>query len=322
MPNTTGLSANRLRNDGFGFASGQPDAHGESVFAGGFGEKTSRPRYLSSYVMKLSTEQAELFFRLMWPLQFFVKEKLGLLPEIQDLASYIKAPTEQKAQVRNALYQHPELHQTFLEQNPQGFDKEELAIVTGWQNFVAGDFFLERYLKSHAIFIGNHNQVYGVLGLHQGLEEIIHKSYLPLRTKVVLLPFLGKIVYDGLIESYNVYFGAGITRELKETYLAAKQNGRIITELSQSPAAIPDKRPKISKNWEPELEQLAALAGKLKSGTGQPALHGPAFSLVKASLEFASLAVAVPADTDKLLKSLKKLDKLLNQAENVLFRME
>ena len=55
-----------------------------------------------------------------------------------------------------------------------------------------------------------------MLGLNQGFDELVHRSHLPLYVKTVLLPFKEKIVYDGLFQAYNVYFGAGIKRDLKE----------------------------------------------------------------------------------------------------------
>ena len=126
-----------------------------------------------------------------------------------------------------------------------------------------------------------------------------------------------------MLQSYNVYFGRGITSELKQIYLTAKQKGKIITNLT--PGAKPaskSAKTDVFKNWEPELAQLTELASKLKGGAGQPPLHTPAFSLVKASLEFAKLAVEAPIDADKLEKCLNRIDRAFKQAENTLYRME
>ena len=59
------------------------------------------------------------------------------------------------------------------------------------------------------------------------------RSYLPVYIKTVLLPFKDKIIYDGLMQTYNIHFGGGIKRSLKETYMKAKQNGKIITSLGE-----------------------------------------------------------------------------------------
>ncbi|MGQ9873268.1 hypothetical protein [Leptodesmis sp.] len=38
--------------------------------------------------MKLSEEDAALFYELMWALQFYLKQQLNLLPEIKTLQQY------------------------------------------------------------------------------------------------------------------------------------------------------------------------------------------------------------------------------------------
>jgi hypothetical protein len=272
--------------------------------------------------MKLPQEDADLFFKLMWHVQFFINQKLGIFPEIEDVESYQKRSTEDKMKVRDALYKNLHLLKDFIEENPGNLTEQELGIVASWKHCRVGDFYMERFLKAYTVMIDDDNNVYGVQGLNQSLDEIIHKSYLPMRVKTVLLPFKDKIIYDGLLQHYNIYFGGNITAELKDTYLAAKQNGSIITnlEFKTSPAAS-KKAPSVMKSWDKELEELTALAAKLRGGAGQPPLLSPAFSLIRASLEFATLATATPADMDKLFKGLGKLERSVRQAENVLMRM-
>ena len=105
--------------------------------------------------------------------------------------------------------------------------------------------------------------------------------------------------------------------------MAAKQNGQIIESLEpglqQAPASKRDRAP---KDWSPLLEKLMAEANKLRSGSGQPAVHGPAFSLVKASLELAQSVVHDPDDLDALWQHLKKVDRTLRQVETILYRAE
>jgi hypothetical protein len=111
--------------------------------------------------MILSEADSELFFELMWALQFYVKQKLGLLPEIKTLQQYINAKVEDKYQVREALYAQPELIDRFLQDNPPKFSEDKLAIINQWKQFIVGDFYIERILKKYAIFIGQEDQVYG-----------------------------------------------------------------------------------------------------------------------------------------------------------------
>ena len=53
-------------------------------------------------------------------------------------------------------------------------------------------------------------------------------------TQTVLLPFKGRIVYDGLMSSYNISFGPGIRRNLNEDFKEAKARHGIVTSLPMS----------------------------------------------------------------------------------------
>lgn len=179
--------------------------------------------------MTLSPAEASLFFKLMLPLQFYISEKLRILPEIKSFEEYVKASMEEKFKVRNALFENINLMDEFIDENPQDIPMKELAAVSKWKKFVKGDFFIERYLKDYAVFISDDEEVYAVNGLTDSLAEYFPKFALPVRLgAVVLLPFQDKIVTDGFFMPYRVIFGGGIKSDLKEIYLKAKREGSII----------------------------------------------------------------------------------------------
>ena len=270
--------------------------------------------------MKLTEQDAKLFFDLMWSLQYFVNKKLNIKTNLKSLDEYAECTIEEKFEVRKALYADIKLIDSFIQENPQHFSKDKLSIVSNWKNFIAGDFYIERILKKYAVFIKGGN-VYGVLGLYQGFDELVHHSNLPLYVHTVLLPFKGQIVYDGLFQAYNIYFGGGIKRNLKETYMSAKQNNRIIESLESIQKG--NQKKKISKplkDWKSELNELADKAKNLRGGSEHPAIYSPAFSLVKASIEFAQIAVSDSDDLDNLYKSLRKVELALRKSSIVLDR--
>lgn len=276
--------------------------------------------------MRLSEHDAKLFFDLMWALQYFVNQKLKIHTNIKSLDGYAKCSSEEKFEVRKALYADKKLIDSFIQENPQNFSEEKLSIVSNWKNFIEGDFHIERILKRYTVFIKG-SDVYGVLGLYQGFDELVHRSHLPLYVQTVLLPFKEKIVYDGLFQAYNIYFGGGIKRDLKESYMKAKQNNRIIESLdpTQKGTQKGTQKKKLSKpfkNWLPELNELAGKAKKLRGSSEHPAIYSPAFSLVKASIEFAQLSVSDSDDLDHLYKSLRKVERALSKSNTVLNRDE
>ena len=60
----------------------------------------------------------------------------------------------------------------------------------------------------------------------------------------VLLPFKDRIIYDGLMNGYNISFGAGIRRSLNESFKEAKARQGIVTSLPMSSKALAPKMPK------------------------------------------------------------------------------
>lgn len=269
--------------------------------------------------MRLTPDDAALYYRLMYPLQFFVNQRLKILPGLDSMDAYISLTAQQKLPVRDALYQHPELIDAFVAENPAKLSADELAIVRSWKHFVTGEFYLERYLKKYSIWIGDGSpaKVYAVLGIVDSLDEIVHPSYLPLRIKAVLLPFKGKIIYDGVFQSYNIFFGSGIKGSLREEYMAAKQYGRIIETLEPE-TSTQRTAPIVERDWRPQLEELAKLADKLK-GTKAP-IQSEAFGLIKASLRLAHAVAQNEGDLDALWKELKGAQRAIDKVETALHR--
>ncbi|MFI3219841.1 MAG: hypothetical protein QX189_12085 [Methylococcales bacterium] len=70
---------------------------------------------------------------------------------------------------------------------------------------------------------------------------------------------------------YSVYFGSNFSCQLKDAYLIAKNNDAIIESL---PAQINKPvEPKMTKNWQGEMQSLSKIAQGLRGGQGQPALN-------------------------------------------------
>lgn len=184
------------------------------------------------------------------------------MPEVTSLEVYIEeTDSTEKLEVRDALYANIELLDAFIAENPAQLTPEELAIVQSWKHFVRGDFYVDRFLKKGAILIGSGDppSVYMVQGLTDSLQDILAGYYKPpVLIKTVLLPFKGQIISDGLLQTYNIFFGGGIRGDLRETYMAAKQNGRIIESLDPKLRSRQQQkaRAKPTRDWQAETEVL------------------------------------------------------------------
>jgi hypothetical protein len=269
--------------------------------------------------MILLPDEAKLFFYLMYRLQFYVNLKTQIFEDVTTLEGYLALDRDAKLQVRNRLWGNVSLIDQYIKHNPDQLSKAHLQIIHGWKQVIVGDFFIERIGKRQAIFI-QEQDVYGVIGLTDELGDVIPRQALPLRVMAALLPFKGQIVYDGLLQTYSVIFGRGIKTELKEVYMAAKQNRRLITSLDDDPGAPVD--PVTLPDYGPTLAEMAKLARKLHSTKDAPAVWTPSFKLLRSTLELVEAATAAPDDLDRLwnhrntlVKQIKSLDTILERAE-------
>lgn len=270
--------------------------------------------------MQLSPEDASLFFKLMPALQTSANRQLKIIKGLKDVEGYKSISNGERVELRNALYENPEIIDEFVRENPFSFSQDELEIISGWKNFIADSFFVVKLTKKHAIFMLN-DDVYAVLALTQPLQVVLGEVPLPAYVKTVLLPFKGKIIYDGLLEGHNVFFGPGISTSVNNRYRIAKQKGEIIESLDPDWKPTPVILKKI-KDWTPLLDELNERASKLRSNSSEPLIYGPAFSLAKAGLDFARVAVEFPEDLEKLDKALDKVIRASNKVEKTMFSLD
>jgi hypothetical protein len=197
--------------------------------------------------MQLSLEDVALFFRLHHSLMFFVNQKLEVLEEkVATPEAYSGLPPEARIKVHKALLDRMDLIDAFADENPFHFDQADLEIIRSWKHLVTGTFYAFRQLQNYTVFLSSTEPVvaYGVVALFDPFEVVIG-PYLTRMIETTLLPFKGTIVYDGLMTSYNITFGAGIKRRLNESYKAAKEQSGVVTLL---PPATERTQPTMKKS--------------------------------------------------------------------------
>ena len=184
--------------------------------------------------MILEPHETQRFYRIWFPLLHYVNERRNLVPEVPVSPEEGSISPNDAIQVRSAVWADDELRRAFIAENPFDLPPDDLALVASWDARIGGDFYVFRHLKKYSVFIhqGDVDRVYAVLGLVSPFEEVLPMPP-PVLVQTVLLPFEGRIIYDGLFSMYNIYFGGGIRSDLNEIYRAAKERGRIITSLGQ-----------------------------------------------------------------------------------------
>lgn len=271
--------------------------------------------------MNLSEQEFELFTSVFSPLIIYANQQRQVLPEINSQKKLLALDPEKRYTLHGNLYDNIYLVDQFIADNPNQLTEEQLKIASGFKRFVRGDFFIERFLSKYAIFIDEKDNVYAVLGLTDPLADLIHKSYLPLSIYATLLPFKGKIVYDGLFKSRNILFGGGIKGELKEVYMAAKQCGRIIETLEKSSTRT-RKKPSYQREWLPVINELKKASAKLDISADDPAVLKSTLSVLKSSLILVEIAANSPDDWNEIDKALKKISTSLSQVDKIIERAQ
>lgn len=179
--------------------------------------------------MILNPQDADLFFRLYIPLLGFVKTHITNIPGLEE--------AEEMKHVlfctRQAMCKNPKIIQQYLDENPEKMGTDELEIVKGWQRFVHGQFVCIKTGKKHATFLRweeeNDQKVYHVLGLTDPISTFVTEGMV--LQNILLLPFNGRIVWDGLAKLQGVFLGPNIWREVMSVYAEVQKNQQILSTL-------------------------------------------------------------------------------------------
>ena len=186
--------------------------------------------------MLLNPNELGLFFRLHRTHMFFVNKRLKVIPDqVSTPEEFAALSPEVRLRVRDAFLDNLDLIESFAAENPAHLSEDELDIVRSWRHLVHGKFYVFRELAKYTVFLSPTDPAiaYGVLALSQPFEDLIG-PHLPVLTQTVLLPYRDKIVYDGLMSTFNISFGPGIRRGLNEGFKQAKARHGIVTSLPMS----------------------------------------------------------------------------------------
>ena len=274
--------------------------------------------------MNLSPKETELFYKLQRCMLAYTSRRLGTIPGCTNPEDVNLLHAEEKARVRNAFYEHPELLEEFLAENPEGLPRDELAIVASWRQRVAGDFYIVRYLKKYTVFLGvKPERLYGVLGLADPLEMMFAGHPLPVYVRGVLLPFRDRIVYDGLLSVYSIFFGPGIRSDLKETYNRLKSREGIVEQLAGA-GGEPQMRTSVAQrkarkpapDWGPVVDGIVAQAEKMRQADAPE--QSAALGLLRAAAQMAQATLRQPDDVDEHLRRLSSVQRALTRLKNTL----
>jgi hypothetical protein len=182
---------------------------------------------------QLSLKDIRLFYKLHPALLWYVNEKRNVLKKsFENPESLRLSGLANISKIQETLWKNADLIDVFVRDDPFHFSKKEMDIVASWKHFIRGRFFVMRLSKEHAVLLdtGDPSKAYGVKALTTPFENFF-EDFLPVMIETTLIPFKECIIYDGVINDFNVSFGSGIRFDLRESFVYAKTRFGIITAL-------------------------------------------------------------------------------------------
>jgi len=281
--------------------------------------------------MILSPEDSTRFYRIWWPLLCYVNDRTNLVADLPEHPETGSVNPQDAAKIRDALWASPDYLQGFVDDNPAALAEADLALAASWQRRVAGNFIIMRHLKKHSIFLLDSQQptAFGVLGIISPIDDVLPFAP-PVMAEAVLLPFEGKIIYDGLIMPYSVSFGGGMRTGFAQSLRTATELGGLVTSLEPDDEketktkAILDGNRKILAEFRKDLvkaglsekmvnQHFAAVEAFVK--TQLQKLHPPR-SLLRLTLEDLGYYFSLPGHAAHRV-SFKRLVKFLVNSERI-----
>ena len=103
--------------------------------------------------------------------------------------------------VRTLLFNNPEIIDRYLNEDPDHLNNEAKKIVENFKEGFIDEFLILKNNDDYSI-VSNNSDVYAIYGLVSHLKEIYPDKVLPKVCNLAILPYLNKIVFDGILEDH------------------------------------------------------------------------------------------------------------------------
>lgn len=227
--------------------------------------------------MHFSQADALEFMFLQRLLLWFANERLGVLPHVEGAGEWDDSWStgthlEDLAPVRDAFGYDPALIDEFLAQGPVRLSREAKETVSSWRHGFGDRFYVVRHRPTDSIFLSasDPQSLYAVGSPIYCLAECLEE--LPAVLDAWLLPFKGRIVFDGILKIHVPGSGVSLPPNLDEMYDDAESREGIVIALARDPSEAkarpsktkprrkrPTKRSESSTDAKSRLAEITAL---------------------------------------------------------------
>ncbi|WAH38209.1 hypothetical protein [Alicyclobacillus dauci] len=183
--------------------------------------------------MHLREIEVKRFYHTWLGLLEFTNRKHNIVPELKITRDPKVLNPQQLLPIKDKLWEDESVIDEYLKQNEKIFDATERDTIISWKRRVSGKFIIMKHLKNYTVFMHAEEggKLYGVTGISNLIEDMFPSPSLPLYAEATLVPFAGRIIYDSLIEPYQIRLGPGIRKNLNNDYRNLKSVHGIVTVL-------------------------------------------------------------------------------------------
>lgn len=195
-------------------------------------KKFYNPDYDKECDGHLSESDKDDFYEVYLALLEYVNRKYKVCPKVKKIYKMKNNDPQTIIKIRNILFEHREVIDEFIEENPYDFFGDYLDLIEDFKYAKKCNGVIVDYNNGNAIVYSEDKKLYSVLGLTNSISEIIPEEQLPYMSEFVLLPFHDEIIYDGVIAGVPMKLGD----HLKESLYSEIDNQEIIFSIT------PDKQ--------------------------------------------------------------------------------
>ena len=194
---------------------------------------------------KLTIDEIKEYYQLFNKLMVFVQNDYAIKNDKRSLTSLFEVQYDgtyatnydlmesgEIVKIIEHLADNKNLVSLFIENKRSKLTDEELKVYRDWSNFLDGEYKIMQTHNNSQVFAWDMeaHKIYLVYGLYDPLASIIPKF--PFLTNMILFPFKGRIVFDGLLLGQDVDCGNNLLRMMIVDYNRDIQTNGISLEIS------------------------------------------------------------------------------------------
>jgi hypothetical protein len=183
--------------------------------------------------MYLNNTDIARFYKIWMGILDYTNKKYKVAPKLKEIKTPMSLNPADLVPIKDLLWKNSEIIDQFILENPCSLGQQDMAVISSWKRRISGKFILLKHLTYYSVFMSTEEggRLYAATGISDALCDMFHSSRLPAVISAVLIPFEGKIIYDGMLFANNIRIGSNMKKDLNDEYRVIKAKRGIITEL-------------------------------------------------------------------------------------------